>query len=227
MAKDGYRENAVRLITQSWISMSHDFFVNVIQNPPPADEESLPTGAIEPLSLMEIPFSCFVVPMYMGMKNSPENNSFNPPAPHSWGDIREIWETPPNPRQRGSTPYGIPIFILHGAGTNTSLADSFENVILNEVKNISLREYDSLHLPRHQVTKQLPEEQLQGYSTPAWLPCPPFSGGIVKRDEGHLVRLESRQAQTPGTRLRQTAPLLERIVAASLALALREMSLWK
>jgi len=34
--------------------------------------------------------------------------------------------------------------MLHGAGGNFSKADSPETVILNEVKNLTLREYDNL-----------------------------------------------------------------------------------
>jgi len=100
-----------------------------------------------------------------------------PLPPNLGGILERAGGHPPNPRQRGFAPYGIPIFMFHGVGGNPSMADFFENVILNEVKNLSLRESDNLHLPRPQGTRQLPEEPLQGYFTPVWLHFPPILGG--------------------------------------------------
>ena len=121
-----------------------------------------------------------------------ENRSFNPPAPHSWGDIKGRWgDTPQSPRQRGIAPYGILIFILHGVGGNPSMADSLENVILNPPQA------DEESLPTG-VIKASPEN---GYFNP-------LTPNVYSLSPRERVRVRG-------------------IVAASLALALRKLSLWK
>ena len=52
---------------------------------------------------------------------NPSKIALSPPLPPTlWGELWGVWGTPPYPRQRGFTPYGIPIFmhlggILRGA----------------------------------------------------------------------------------------------------------------
>ena len=53
-----------------------------------------------------------------------ENSSFSPLYPPLLGGLGGRWGTPPDPSQRGCAPCGIPIFILRGAGCNTSMGDS-------------------------------------------------------------------------------------------------------
>jgi hypothetical protein len=51
-------------------------------------------------------------PVQLGMEDSLENRLSIPLAPQSWGEMVKRWGTPPNPCQRGFTPFGIPYLVI-------------------------------------------------------------------------------------------------------------------
>jgi len=98
-----------------------------------------------------------------------KNGSFNPLYPpilshavaklcvcEAWdlGESGGSWGAPPNPRQRGFAPYGIPFFVLCGAGGKPAwrILSPLPWPVLSEVevlrtssaKNLSLREQETL-----------------------------------------------------------------------------------
>jgi hypothetical protein len=105
------------------------------------------TARTEPVEVRN-PYSCSCFDRAQHERLGCENFFINPPTPQDWGEFGEEWGTPPNPRQRGAAPCGIPIFVLQGIDSNPGMADYFKNVILNpprRMKNLTLREreYDN------------------------------------------------------------------------------------
>ncbi len=47
------------------------------------------------------------------------------PLPPNHGGRMEMWGYPPLPSPKGISPFGIPIFVLHGVDGKTSMMDSF------------------------------------------------------------------------------------------------------